>query len=418
MSTCDLESGWPWRSANKRRGLWTLALPLVWLVGCGEGVSTSSVVEVDSSGVLIVETSRPTWLARDGWQVEHEPQVVIGLTEGSPEYQFTRVLTVLMMPDRGILVADDPSLEVRVFDVSGSHIRSIGGSGDGPGEFRAINGVFLQGDTIVVIDGMTRRMTKFDTAGAVLETTPIEASGEFAQGLWMYRAAGTTEAGMVFVADSYPADMTGVPTVHWDSMPTLLYGASGDLLDTIAEYAGMDTYSTSERAGPLIFGRRTSAAVAGGRLYMADGSSYEVREYLPRRGLVRRLRVLREPRQVTATMVDEYIKNRLIRTDPARVPQTRERLDAAPKAGALPWISAIVVDVLGSVWVKEYPTLPVGTPTSWGVFGGEGDWLGNVAIPSSVEPYYIGTDFVLGVRTDTLGVESVVLHRLYRDTDM
>lgn len=51
---------------------------------------------------------------------------------------------------------------IGVFDVQGKLIRSIGRTGDGPGEFRSINYIsFLEGDTLVVADRVQSTLTFF-----------------------------------------------------------------------------------------------------------------------------------------------------------------------------------------------------------------------------------------------------------------
>src|SRR5688572_2268538 len=112
------------------------------LLACGpdRGATTSQFVTRDSASVTIVENAAPIWTdSADVWRVQAEPAVTIGVVEGAPEYQLFRVRHALRLEDGAIVVADGGSREIRFYDSAGRHIRSIGGDGEGPGEFRVIS---------------------------------------------------------------------------------------------------------------------------------------------------------------------------------------------------------------------------------------------------------------------------------------
>lgn len=63
---------------------------------------------------------------------------------------------------------------VSVFDSEGNFVRSIGRSGQGPGEFQAASGHGLLGDTLWVINWPTPRVSRFLTNGTHLSTSHME----------------------------------------------------------------------------------------------------------------------------------------------------------------------------------------------------------------------------------------------------
>lgn len=64
---------------------------------------------------------------------------------------------------------------VHVFNPDGSHLTTIGGNGEGPGEFRSIGGVIIQQNELVVYDGALQRISFFtiEESGYALSRTVI-----------------------------------------------------------------------------------------------------------------------------------------------------------------------------------------------------------------------------------------------------
>ncbi len=370
----------------------------------------------DSAGVTIVETRTGTWGDGDGWTVAPRPNLRIGVVDGDPRYQFDRVLLAARATDGRIVVADGGSQEIRVFDPDGGHLVSMGGEGDGPGEFRSMNDAVLIGDTIGVFDGALGRVSHFDLSGALLGSIRIQPTGDPIHPLRLYRLGGAAGDRLVLVVQAYPADMRPEPVTYWDSIPTLLYGADGTLRDTVGEFAGMDTHSTPERAGSVAFARFSSSFVQGGLLYMTDGGRYEVRVYDLDTGLTRILRVLKEPRPVTPAVFEDYIRRALEGArDGALRRDVRESIERWPHAETLPWIADLVVDDAGRVWAREYKDRFDRSLPRWGVFDEDGGWLGVVEVPEGFTPHQIDGRQLIGVRRDGLGVEYVELYEIDAD---
>lgn len=74
------------------------------------------------------------------------------------------------------------------------------------------------------------------------------------------------------------------------------------------------------------------------------------------------------------------------------------------------------MDRQGNLWVGDFrtPSAADGEPTAWTVFDREGRVLAEIGMPPRFRIFDIGADWVLGVRTDELGVEHVELYRVRR----
>jgi len=131
------------------------------------------------------------------FQVFDEAGVTVAVTNGIPKYdmelfEYVEVLTLQEDPDDEESLLYRPSLftmnsdgqycvvnagdrRILVFNSEGHYVRSMGGRGDGPGEFNTINDLTIHDDVITVTDRNSRRITQFNLAGVLLDMTTIPA---------------------------------------------------------------------------------------------------------------------------------------------------------------------------------------------------------------------------------------------------
>src|SRR5687768_9482754 len=79
--------------------------------------------------VEIVKNDAPAWSTETAWRLDTAAMVRIGELEGAPNYQLHRVLGSLRLRNGVIVIANSGSAELRFYDSTGSHIRSVGRSG-------------------------------------------------------------------------------------------------------------------------------------------------------------------------------------------------------------------------------------------------------------------------------------------------
>ena len=110
-------------------------------------------IALDSAGVQGV-TSDPL-NSGTYCTLSEEAVFSVGTIEGDEAYMFNQVRSVARLSEGAIAVVDGSSHEVRVFDEAGAHLRSMGGRGEGPGEFQGPWLLWvLPGDTLWVGDYM------------------------------------------------------------------------------------------------------------------------------------------------------------------------------------------------------------------------------------------------------------------------
>ena len=80
----------------------------------------------------------------------------------------------------------------------------------------------------------------------------------------------------------------------------------------------------------------------------------------------------------------------------------------------MPAYSAFRVDAMDLLWVKDYPRASSKT-VRWSVFGSDGTLVGRVMLPSTLEVFEIGRDYILGRFVDVeVAIPQVHLYALTR----
>ena len=164
----------------------------------------------------------------------------------------------------------------------------------------------------------------------------------------------------------------------------------------------------------VVFAPMPTAAVGGDLLYYTKGDRFEVEAYRPDGTLQTIIRRNVEPSGIQGGDVEHWFDWRISNTDLCRDSAGfRRAFDESPREEFFPVIRALQVDADGNLWVKHYrPDWQEEKRSLWSVFDATGQWMGEVEIPVVVAVFQIGTNYVLGMREDDLGVETVVVFAL------
>lgn len=378
------------------------------------GQQTVSVT--DSAGVSVVANSAPVWSTGAGWRVGTEPVLTIGEVSGDPEYLFEQVSHALRLEDGTIVVSDRGPNEIRLYDAAGVFIRSLGGRGEGPGEFAMLSEVWRRGDTVLASDGVQSRISVFGRGGDVLETIRVEV----AQGRG-YRTPQTQfNDGAILVLNA-PSGGVGVgsgaviPGVFWRLDR---YSRAGRFVNEISAVQasprwehgiyelppglylpfslGLPLYAAS---GDHVYAAEGTEAII--RRWRSDGElSHVIRWPIPERRVSNEDR--RRWREANSTVPEGY--------NPAAWGRYVREI---PFPERMPLVGRLLVDARGNVWAKRFsPSWEA--DSSWYVFDEGGAWLGEVSAPPGLDIFEIGADYILGLRRDQLGVQFVVMFPLDR----
>jgi hypothetical protein len=392
----------------------------------------------DSASIRIIDNVEPTWSAGREWRLSEKPTLVIGAGKGADD-ALGRIAGVTRLSDGRVVVADQSTLQLKFYDASGRHLKSVGGKGQGPGEFRDFHTIArLAGDSIAVetpgraidIDpGPAFAMTSiFAPSGAFVRSVRFGPFAPRALQIPFVSALGRFDNGTAVVAD-FPQGQRGpAGALQWvDSASLFLVDGSGAVVRPLGKAPIVVFVAGANNPSPMDFGPQAAYASSGRAFYWGFPEQYAIRVYDADWKLQRIIRRAWTPRPLTGGEIDAYVDGWMQmwskKTGAEREAERKEmREQTYPEF--LPAYSAILATPTGELWVREpdltgapgcwcLAGLPT-VPSTWSVFDVGGRWLGDVAMPPRFIPLEIGADYVLGRSRDADDVPHAVMYRLDR----
>lgn len=378
--------------------------------GSSDAPGSGEVSVRDSAGVTVVENRGGGRAEGRAWSLE--PVRIVGAREG--EAAFGRVSSVDLGRGGELYVLDRQSGKVTVWDAVGRPVRSLGGLGDGPGEFRTPTFVrALEDGRVVVGEAYPARIHRFAADGSLRESVRVRPGKGGPPILAVMGDWRVTRSGLARVRLSYMSPS------HTEGTPVLVgtVGSDGAVADTLLTW----TSATTPARLPTIFGAEWSWDLAeDGGLVASPGDRYELRRYDPEGGLRRLVRRRVEAIPTTEAMTDRAVERFFERFADTDVPQAtlaslRDRLEVAP---TLPPVQGIhLAEPGGELWV-EVPTPErtgqVEEAGAYDVFAPSGRFVGRVEAPEGFRLHGVRDDRAYGVWTDELGVEYARVYRVAR----
>ena len=382
----------------------TIAYLIVALAAC-ESEPKTGVTVADSAGVRITLTpdADSTFAS-----VDPQPVMSLGGADVSGPTQFSRIAGVYVDPRGNVWVADGGSAELRLFRPDGTHWKTRGGRGEGPGEFRRLHllGAF-RGDSVACWDDGLARLTVFDAEGELARTAPMPPGAEAAPRAYDVFVDGTLLAQfprLLAGGSLEPGQLLG-DTAHLERLELSHLNR-----ESLASAPGPTWVWTGHSQVPLPFTINPSFDLDGESLHLVAGPQFRVQVFEQGR-LTEIYGVARGPRKVTEKDVATYAA---LMEDALPQPQRREylsALDHAARPRYLPAYYHVVVADDGTVWARIYSPDLFGV-ASWDVFDRQRRWLGQVRMPAGLTVNELKGDSLVGVWRDTLGVEYVRIYRL------
>jgi len=361
------------------------------------------------------------------WTVSAEPTTVLA-DDGSAATMFTMIQTA-RLPNGDLLVADRGSKELRIFR-DGALVTRLSRQGDGPGELQDLSRIAVSGDTIVVIPipMVSREVSTFTSAGGFVSrrrlrpgaggptVTPIGllSTGEFLveEGRGM-RAFNEVPPLGELIPDSVTigllrqpgSDSVGEyhPLGRWLRWSMVAHRVEGLPIPFNMARVALGPMSYWTASGPLVW--VVDGATGGVRAFDGTGAQM-VNGMLPVRPAPLDARTTQRSRDLALARAATAF-------DSAAVTAGH---DAALLPANLPVLDAIQAGHDGELWVRLFALEP-GSTREYLVVNRSGETIARVAVPSDLFIHQIGPDYILGVRRDADGVETVVEYGLRRGAE-
>ncbi len=343
------------------------------------------------------------------------PTLDIG-SESSTQTQFNGVTGILRMPGGEIVVANGTSQELRVFSATGEFLRTLGPNGRMV-YMRALDRIWAgRADTIYAAEVLP--------AESNLLTFTLK-------GFVSKRRIGASNAGGIYPIDRLPdghlvisaaargpSRMGGMGT-FMDSTPVGVLS----LTDVSRPYwIGMlrnETMLLPQRGGgrgrgsqriPYPYGRSTSVAVSGDRVWIGDSETGTITQY---NSLGRGLTVFSSPTPARPLDTAAIRRQRASVLSDAMNWDNPESLVPLPITGKAPRFTRFIAGTNGEMWIEVFDENKVAMK-SYVVVNRSGKAIGRVVMPRRMVPFLIGPMDVMGVATDDDGLEHVVRYSLRR----
>jgi hypothetical protein len=353
------------------------------------------------------------------WTLSAKPTLDIG-NDANVQTQFNGVAGILRMPAGEIMVANGLSQELRVFSSTGEYLRTL--APNGKATMRSLDRIWRgAGDTIYAaeilpnesnvwtftVDGfVSKHMVGASNAGGVY---PLD---RFPDGHFAVSAARRTPSrapvGLPYV-DSLPLGVISFTEL----MPKWFGALRNEMLMTQSFGRGRGGGGRTPIVYP--YGRSTSYAVSGDRLWIGDSQTGTITQYS---SSGRGLRVFGAPIPARALDTAAIRRRRLGAFSETTDWNERARIDAMysiPLPRMAPRFSRFLPGVNGEMWIGLFREDPAAART-FVVVDRRGEAIGRVTMPPHMVPLEIGVGDVMGVQIDGEGLEHVVRYPLRRNS--
>jgi hypothetical protein len=353
----------------------------------------------------------------------------IGSQEGDPATQFGMIVAIDVDSAGRIHILDQQAAQVRVFDSTGKHVRTIGRPGTGPGELSPATMAVLAGpaDVVYVADIMRQRIVALGADGSETGSTPMLVQRGIPmrwdvspEGVFLLQLRTMTVPGMTDTVPMHDRIVARDPKT--EQADTLIELESGR---TIEFTGGMPRYRLFE-SEPVW------AVLLDGRLAHGRNDTYRI-ELLDNDGAVKRVitrpgerrPVTEADRTAILAMMRQAIERQVAGRGPQAAAMAQQIVQTTQFADHYPVFAALLGGPGGTLWVQRIRTADDakregGTFTTaqdigasqWDVFDAEGRLLGMLQLPTRFQPLRVQGEHIYGVLRDELDVQHVVRLRI------
>jgi hypothetical protein len=358
-----------------------------------------------------IAATSPASRTQGAWSIDPKPSLVLGDASADTTELFAVVAGATRLPNGQILVADRAEFTLKLFDAGGRRIRQFGRRGQGPGEVSSLKTMLRCGDSIVTMDLNGNRTSVFALDGKYVRSFRF---GSPQTGRPPYRTSCNARTVFAHFGWESRSDMKG--GAYRPIVPFWISGADSGIRQVIGQFPGVDRYGLvidNEMRGsrPMLLGKSPVVGLATDRLYIGSADQYEVQSFDFTGKLIATQRKTNVNLATTPADIQYAQEKELATVTEARRASNVRDYAAMQYPKTIPAYADLVVDSEGFVWIQDYPRAKSAT-VRWTVFSPQGQQRVELVLPTHLEVYEIGRDYVLGRYLDP--AESVPQVHLYR----
>ena len=342
-----------------------------------------------------------------------DPLLRIGMFDGPPEYLFGEVKGAIRLEDGSVVVADEQSYEVRMYDATGIHLWTNGQEGEGPGEYKGLTLLRdCPGAPITVFDWALDRITELGPDGTVANVWSVGALGVQPYG----NPACTPGGELVFAPwpETLPLLENLAVGEHFRWTMSLNWQHGDSIVVLRSEIPGTDRTFYGRGTSPRIWGRTPVFAVASGGVWFGSADDYELQQ-VDWTGSLRRIARWSGPNlNVTRGHVRRYQEARLAEYASPERRQSFEQ-DRWPDIQQglperFPAYEGLLSLADGSLWVTTHEWRAPDQELH--VLDSDGTWIRRLTIPTGAVLMDAGPDWVLLLQHDEFDAPFVAVYPL------
>ena len=369
---------------------------------CGPGEAEQLAVAArDSAGIRIVESAATARSPID-WRLATEPHWVVGELQGDAPYLLSRVEGAMEVAEGEIVIANGDTNELRFFDEEGRWTRSLGGEGEGPGEFQYLRALGpCDPEGFVAFDLNWQRNT-YRMDGTFVEKTVLTAPS----GVTPYSLACDAEGNFMILGWGRAIGDGPILGFYQAHDRLVLAGDDGEVAVEFGRRLVSERIGTRGGSRPHPAGRATRFALHAGLAYVGSGERFEVEVWSLDGTLLSLIRGPQVSLEVTDSVRTAYLDAQLAAADPGRRAALRSSIGEWEWPEQLPAFTDLRLDGSGAIWAKRFTVLD-DEPETWSILDAERAYLGDLQLGAGQRLLGFGEDYLLVLLTDELGVESV-----------
>ena len=357
-----------------------------------------------SGRVAVTNPATGIWDSASAWRVEEDLR--IGTMDGSGPDLFGRITDLAVDRAGRVWVFEGQAQELRVFDATGRHVRTIGRKGGGPGEFSQVMGMaWGPGGRLWVVDPQNNRVSIIDTSGAFVRSHTI--AGGFIIMPW---PGGFDQAGRFYnVVPVRSEEGFRTALVRYDTAMTPIDTVQRPRYEGPQEYFELRSDGGFMRAGVPFSSGLSAQLHPDAKFWALSTGDYRLLEISLTGDTLRTITRAFEPLPVTEADIDAAIE------DMEWFTRQGGKVDRSKFPGTKPPVTSFAVDDVGNIWVACQDDDAPGDRVD--VFDGPGRYLGRIRLPFETQwgRLPIFRDEVLyTVTRDALEVPYVVRARIVK----